>query len=602
MTNKKGCTNSKSKKKIKKGVVKKGKKAPAKFKISKKAKNRLVCCGLASALLGGMIYCCGKKAELENDDMLTSFDGKLYLVDVVNGDGNIYINDFNGNEISYDFDKNIVAVVGANGARTYSDNMYEVMLVDEDNKFTYGLMDGKYLSNKKLDNIKVLDSNFSNYSTDSNCNLYNSTSTDADYINLDANQELIVSDYYFQSTKNDYLWNEAILVDNDELVHGYVINDSISNSFDLTILGSSYHVVVDKLNVRTSASVDGDVISSLYKNEELNICDDFEPYEDGTYRWVYVSFNSNGKVVKGWVAEVDYSNGNAQKMISNEAITLSPNELASDSAFLYDVTDNKVLYEKNGYQQMMPASITKILTAYLVSKYGDLDDKLTYSSNAVSVEGHAAEEYGTIPKSPVYHVVKEGNTITVRDALNISLLLSDNATTVALKEYVEKVTGKDFEKLMNKVANDLGCTDSNFTNAYGYEDSDHLVTAHDMAMIAAGISKNAKDVLEIMGNESYTLDFDGTVIEHQSPLINESVLLNNPYYSEYALGCKTGWTNQSGQTMVSLYEKDGHTYAIVTLHGVGIMTKNDDAKKLSEYAFSLQKSNKENKIYKKKLN
>ena len=585
----------------KKNVVKKGKGESLKFKLSDKMKKKLVCCGVASAILGGSFCFFGNNSKASNDSMLSSVNGKLYLVDVNNDDGNACLFDFDGNEISYDFNNNTFGVVGARNANTSSDKMYEVMLIDNDSNLTYGLMDGKYLSNSKIDSIKVLDSDFFNYSTNTNCYLYDSTSLDNKSINLDAGQELIVSNCVFQSTKNDYLWNEAILVNDNELVHGYIINDSLTESSNTNrIVGDTYHVIADSLNVRGNASIDANLITRLSKNTEISLCDDFEPFEDGTYRWVYVTFNNNGNVQKGWVAEIDYSSGSAQKLISNEEITVNPNDLHSECCFLYDITNDKVLFEKSGYKQMMPASITKILTAYLVSTYGNLNDKLTYSDNAVSVEGHAAEEYGTVPSSSVYHVVKSGNTISVRDALNISLLLSDNATTVALKEYVEKITGKDFEELMNKAAKDLGCTDSNFTNSYGYEDPNHLVTAHDMAMIAAGIRRDCKDVLEIMGNEEYSLEFDGTVIKHQSPLINKSVMANNPYFSEYALGCKTGWTEASGQTMVSIYEKDGNSYAIVSLHGVGIMTKNDDAKTLSDYAFSQQKKN-NYKVYKKKI-
>ena len=154
---------------------------------------------------------------------------------------------------------------------------------------------------------------------------------------------------------------------------------------------------------------------------------------------------------------------------------------------------------------------------------------------------------------------------------------------------------------MNETASELGCTDANFTNAYGYEDPNHLVSAHDMAIIGASIAKDAKDVLEIMGSPSYSLEYDGTVINHQSPLINESIIQNNKYYSQYAIGCKTGWTEQSGQTMVSLYEKDGHVYVIVSLKGEGMSSKNEDAKLLSDYAFSLQNKKNDHKVYKRKI-
>lgn len=590
--------------KRKSNVVRRGKNNSRKLSISNNTKKKLLCCGLVGSLLGGAIlFNFGKKSNAANDAFLTASNGKLYLVDVIDEDSSINITDIDGNNIPYNFDSDVLAIVGADKAKTYADNKYEVMLVDKDNNITYGLMDGKYLSNHKIDSVKVLTNDFCSYKVSSDCHLFEKTSTDSSSYTLDSNQNLVASSDTFQSVGNDYLWNEAISICNGEIKHGYVINDSIDHSLNSQGVSSSYFVTVVGLNLRSSASTDSNVITTLSKNDEVIICDDVEPFEDGRYRWVYVSYtDGNGNVNKGWVAEVDYSGETPIKLISNNIseISVSPNDLYSECAILYDITDNKVLFDKNASQQMRPASITKILTAYLVSKYGDLDDKLVYSSSAVNVEGHYAEQYGTTSKSPVFHVVQDGNCISVRDALHISLLLSDNATTVALKEYVENKTGKDFEKLMNQTAVELGCTNSNFTNPYGYEDDDHLVTAHDMAMIAAGIARDAKDVLEIMGTDSYKLEYDGTVINHQSVIVNKNAIENNGYYSQYAVGCKTGWIKQSGHTMVSIYEKDGHTYAIVSLNGQYGNSKNEDARLLSDYAFSLQK-NKGNKSLVKKI-
>ena len=596
---KKPSSNNKKPSSNKKKVEKKG--SSKKMKISNKLRNRLICCSLAASILGGIIcHSSLKKSSAVNDDLLSSFDGSLYLVDVIDEDNNVFVNDIHGNPIPYNFDDNTLAILGTKNGKTASDKMYEVMLIDNNSNLTYGLMDGKYLSNKKIDSVKVLDTDFSSYLTNTDCNMYSNASEDAKSVNLKSNQGLVISDGLFQSPYNDYLWNEAITVNGKELNHGFVISDSVSLSESNS---SIYYVNVDTLNVRTNSSIDGDIISKLSRNTMISLCDDYDDFEDGDYKWVYVSFTAeSGNVGKGWVAAVDYTNGYAINLISNDQATISPSDLYSECAILYDATNDKVLYEKDGYRPMRPASITKILTAYLVSKYGNLDDMLVYSSNAVNVEGHVSEQYNTTPSSPVYHVVKEGNSISVRDALNISLLLSDNATTVALAEYVESITKKDFEKLMNETASELGCTDANFTNAYGYEEPNHLVSAHDMAIIGASIAKDAKDVLEIMGSSSYSLEYDGTVINHQSPLINESIIQNNKYYSQYAIGCKTGWTEQSGQTMVSLYEKDGHVYVIVSLKGEGMSSKNEDAKLLSDYAFSLQNKKMIIRFIKEKLN
>lgn len=566
------------------------------FFAKRKTRNGIIGGALAAVILGGIGL--HKKNDTGIDDMLTANSNKLYLVDVDDSNRDIYINDYNGNKIKYDFDKNVLAVVGTNYGNTFGKKMYEVMLIDGDNKITYGQMEGRFLSNSKMDCIKVINSDFKKCSSKENVRLYNNCYLDSETTSIDSNN-FIASKTAFYAAGSDCLWNEAIAVKDGRFEHGYITGDSIS--FKEDTIEQLYYVSVSSLNVRSSASTAGNVIGQLGKNDVVKICDDYDAFEDGTYRWIYVSFeNGDGSVGTGWIAAVDYSSGNAVSFISdhmNETV-LSNDDILAESAVLYDVTDDNVMFDKCANQSMRPASITKIFTAYLVSKYGNLNDKLTYSSSAINVEGHAAEEYGTTRNSAVYHVVKKGTTISVKDALNISLLLSDNATTVALKEYVESITKKDFETLMNETAKELGCRNSNFTNAYGYEDDNHLVSPYDMAMIASAIYREEPEVLKIMGTASYELEYDGTVIYHQSPFINASIDASD-YHTLNAIGCKTGWTNVSGQTMVTLFEKDDHVFVVVTMKSKGTNSKNVDAKTLANYAFEqLKKSN--NKVLTKK--
>ena len=568
-----------------------------KFKIDKKLKNKLLACGLTTTILGGgMLYSFSKRAQA-NDTKLTSYDGKLHLVDVTNGDNKVNITDINGNEIIYNFDSNTVAVVGAKKGKTYSDCMYEVMLIDGDSNITYGLMDGKYLSNSDMSNVKVLDVDFDKYVVNSDCQLYSNTSASEKICNLNSNQQLIISDREFKSIHNDYIWNEAILVENNQLKHGYVINDNVSFVGTDTIDNgdNSYYINTDTLNVRSVHSKDGDKIDSLKRNTKVSICDDYEAFEDGNYKWVYISYTGvNGNTCYGWVAAVDYTCDPPYNYLVDSSIKMD-DMVNAYSAVVFNANTGEVIYGKNENDVLNPASITKILTAYIVGKYGNLNDKLTYSHNALDAGGYKSDGYGLYDdQRAIFHVVVEGNTVSVRDALYMSLLYSENCTTVALAEYIESITGRSFTDIMNEEAKNMGCRNSHFMNPFGAYDENHYVTAVDMAKIMSAIAKENPIAIEALGTAEYSLEYDGTTILNQSKILH----FDSPYYIPEAIGCKTGYINESGQTMVSAYEKDGVIFTIVTLEGRknGSVGKFEDAKLLSDYAFE----NYNNKVYKKR--
>lgn len=262
----------------------------------------------------------------------------------------------------------------------------------------------------------------------------------------------------------------------------------------------------------------------------------------------------------------------------NDAKNNIYDKINSEAAIVYDVTNDEVLFEKNGYELFEPASMTKVITAYIVMKYGNINDTIEYSKNAINVDGKRKYDYGTLKSSPVADIVKKENEISVNDALHISLLLSDNATTVALQEYIESITGKKFEDIMNEEITKMGCEDSNLTNSFGFEDPKHLISPYEMAKIVSYINDNKKEVIDIMGTPQYSLKFEDEIItfDHSSSVIDK----DGDFHNENAIGCKTGFTDTAGQTMVTMYEKDNKEYVIVTMNGEGTNSKFVDTEML----------------------
>ena len=157
--------------------------------------------------------------------------------------------------------------------------------------------------------------------------------------------------------------------------------------------------------------------------------------------------------------------------------------IASPSAIVMEVNSGAVLYEKNMDQVNYPASITKILTVLLALEHCELDEVVTFSDDAINLNqgdtSHIARDYG--------------EKMTLEECLYAVMLESANECAYAVAEHVGEKLGGDYQtfiKLMNKKAKELGCKNTNFTNANGLPDENHWTSAHDMALISAEAYKN----------------------------------------------------------------------------------------------------------------
>lgn len=149
------------------------------------------------------------------------------------------------------------------------------------------------------------------------------------------------------------------------------------------------------------------------------------------------------------------------------------------AAGAFNLSTGNVIYAKNLYQRMYPASTTKILTAYLVLKYcSDLDASVTVSE-------HAADQASD---SSVCNL-KAGDVMRVRDLLYGMMLRSGNDAAIALAEYISGDEAA-FAELMNQEAYAMGATHSHFVNSNGLPDENHYTTIYDMYLIFAKALEN----------------------------------------------------------------------------------------------------------------
>ena len=221
--------------------------------------------------------------------------------------------------------------------------------------------------------------------------------------------------------------------------------------------------------------------------------------------------------------------------------------IGAEAAILMDANTGAILYEKNIHAKLYPASITKLLSTYIAVQECELDEMVTFSEEAVqSIHWWEDANMG----------VYAGSKLTVEEVLYGILVGSANEAAYAIAEHISGNL-EDFSVLMNKTAKELGCNNSNFITPNGIHDDNHYTTAYDMALIAKAFFSN-----ETLTKMSATTRFDVPVTEDQP---REGIILTaksqlhpgKTYAYSSLIGTKTGYTDQSRQTLVSCAEKNG---------------------------------------------
>ena len=138
-------------------------------------------------------------------------------------------------------------------------------------------------------------------------------------------------------------------------------------------------------------------------------------------------------------------------------------DITSEAAILVDIDTDTILYAKNATSSMYPASTTKLMTAYLTLSNASLDDIVTFSKNSIY----------SLPPGSSHIGMHIGESLSVKDCLYGLLLPSANEVATALAEHVSGSVST-FVELMNSTATELGCVNTNFANANGLQDPNHM--------------------------------------------------------------------------------------------------------------------------------
>lgn len=210
---------------------------------------------------------------------------------------------------------------------------------------------------------------------------------------------------------------------------------------------------------------------------------------------------------------------------------------------LLNLDTKSVLYAKGAFDRVYPASITKIMTAMLALKYGNMDDTVTISQENVTLE-EGSQVCG----------FQAGDRLSMDQLLRCLLVYSGNDAASAIAEHVGGNT-QSFVDMMNSYAAQLGCTGTHFTNPHGLQDENHYTTPYDIYLMLKE-ALNYPKFTEITQLPSYTVEYtraDGSAM-------STALAATDHYLTGEAtapkdvtiLGGKTGTTSSAGNCLALL--------------------------------------------------
>lgn len=243
----------------------------------------------------------------------------------------------------------------------------------------------------------------------------------------------------------------------------------------------------------------------------------------------------------------------------------SPPQIAGSSWVLMDPLSGRVIMEHNSRERLPPASLTKMMTAYIVER--ELDEGRIAMNDMVPISVKAWRTEGSRT------FVQEGTTVSVEDLLKGVIIQSGNDASVALAEFIAGSEGA-FVDIMNQQAQLLGMNDTHFENATGLPSGNHYSTAYDLAILAQAIIQDYPENYPLYAQKHFTYN------NIRQP--NRNSLL---WRDDSVDGLKTGHTDEAGYCLVASAQR-GETRLIATVMGTtSSESRAQEVQKMLNYGF-----------------
>lgn len=252
-------------------------------------------------------------------------------------------------------------------------------------------------------------------------------------------------------------------------------------------------------------------------------------------------------------------------VVAAPVIVPAPPSLSAKAWLLIDHNSGRVLVEHNSHQRVEPASLTKMMTAYVVlyaMRNGSIsaEDRVRVSEKAWRMKGSRM-------------FIEVNSLVSVDELLRGMIIQSGNDASVALAEHVAGNEGA-FVDLMNQHARSLGMVETNFTNSTGWPDAEHYTTPHDLAILSRALIRDFPDHYTWYRIKEYTYN--------NIRQFNRNRLL---WLDDKVDGIKTGHTESAGYCLVASARKDDMRLVSIILGTNSDNARASDSRKLLNYGF-----------------
>ncbi|MDA9556241.1 serine hydrolase [Vibrio sp.] len=244
-------------------------------------------------------------------------------------------------------------------------------------------------------------------------------------------------------------------------------------------------------------------------------------------------------------------------------------QIAAKGYVLMDFQSGKVIAEKDSHTKMSPASLTKMMTSYVIGQELEqgnisLDDEVTISKNAW------AKQFPDSSKM----FIEVGTTVSVDDLNRGIIIQSGNDACVAMAEHIAG-TEDAFVDLMNAWSQQIGMTNTNFANVHGLDNDNLYSTPYDMALLGRALIKDVPDEYRIYAEKEFT--YNGIRQYNRNGLLWDK--------SMNVDGIKTGHTSGAGYNLVSSATEGDMRLVAVVMGTKSESARKAESKKLLSYGF-----------------
>lgn len=247
-----------------------------------------------------------------------------------------------------------------------------------------------------------------------------------------------------------------------------------------------------------------------------------------------------------------------------KAVSFTPNfEINSEAAMLINLDTDAVLYHKNADTQYMPGSLVQIMAAVVVlENCTDLSTNITVDSSLYSYFTNS--EY---PDDVRTADIKNGDVLSVEELLYAMLLTSSCEASVLLAAHFGGGSVENFVTMMNDKAEELGCTNTNFTNVTGLYSAAQTTTVNDLAIITKyALTVGKFEEIATAGSfKPYTPNLERHDVDWTWTHSNTMMQSSSSYYLEGAKGIKTANLTAQGRNIICEASRDGNTYLVILM-------------------------------------